>query len=155
MDQSAPEEMPASARLLGYAGLLPALASLLAVLFGNAEMRAVGFQTGAIYAALILSFLGGSWWGLALRVDDREEQSAIFAWGVVPCLIAWSCLYYLTSGGMLLLGALFLAALRMDVRLDQLGLTPAWWLQLRTPLSIGMAAMISMMGLVSWVRELG
>ena len=138
--QAADDQMtpPSSAWYLGMAGMLPTIGACLAVGFGNAEWLVRGYETGFVYGALILSFLGGTWWGLTTRIEDRSEQASLFAWSVVPPLVAWVCLFDRQPASLLLLAALFLAALRTDWRLGKLGVAPRWWMRLRAPLSIGM-----------------
>ena len=45
---------------------------------------------GSVYAALILSFLGGLWWMEALIRQDRRALPYIAA--VAPSLIGWAIL---------------------------------------------------------------
>ncbi len=54
-----------AARILGFAGLAPALACLAGVFIGGGEWRYISLAAGFGYAAVIFSFLGGMWWGLA------------------------------------------------------------------------------------------
>jgi len=140
---------PLPALALGASGLLPAFAACVAVLMGPVEWRASAATVCATYAAIILSFLGGAWWGLASRGDGGHwprPPVAVFAASVLPSLAAWGALLLDRMSGLMLLGLLFLAVLPGDAWLARGGLAPAWWLSLRVPLSLGMAALAVVAG---------
>lgn len=124
--------------MLGAAGLVPALAAAVAVLWGPPSWRDAAATAGAAYAALILSFLGGTWWGLASRAPDATAGRA-FAVAVLPSLAGWAALLVDRGAGLILLGLLLIAVLPGDAWLARSGLAPAWWLSLRVPLSAGLA----------------
>ncbi|MDH3538182.1 MAG: DUF3429 domain-containing protein [Gammaproteobacteria bacterium] len=56
--------------LLGYAGLIPFVVPALLIAAG-AEYSQLSLQLAAAYAFGIISFLIGSWWGMALSTGSR------------------------------------------------------------------------------------
>ncbi len=81
-----PPPLPRIAIILGLAGLAPQVWALLAT-FREAD-RYIGLAAGYFYAALIFSFLGGLWWGVAASRKDAPEWLYLAA--VVPSLIAFA-----------------------------------------------------------------
>ena len=67
MIASEDQAVPPVARWLGYAGLLPQALAFVAVAAGEVGGRFTALALSYAYAALILSFLGGMWWGLAAQ----------------------------------------------------------------------------------------
>ena len=145
----APSRVPVPAMVLGYAGLLPPLAGIAARAAEIADGRGSGPVTplllvgGLLYGALILSFLGGMWWGAAAA---KREGPALRRWltlSVMPSLVALLCLlasgFNARGGGALLALALAITPL-VDRSLSAEGLVPAWWMRLRVPLTFGLAA---------------
>ncbi|MXO52254.1 DUF3429 family protein [Erythrobacter gaetbuli] len=141
-------EIPGLARVLGLSGLLPQAACLFALLFGPPEWREPALRIAAIYAALILSFLGGLWWGIAAGAPAAERRRALgWLWiaAVTPSLVALACFLPWAFGGrwpepsLVMLGAALLISLGVDARLGSLA--PRWWMALRVPLSVGLGAM--------------
>ncbi|EDX80246.1 hypothetical protein BBAL3_1403 [Brevundimonas sp. BAL3] len=57
--------LPPFARVLGFAGLLPQAAAVAVLILGGPDVRFAALSLAYAYAALIFSFLGGVWWGLA------------------------------------------------------------------------------------------
>jgi ABC-type transport system involved in cytochrome c biogenesis permease subunit len=70
------------AHRLGYAGLIPFVG--LAFQFED-ETSVSAFMS---YAAVILSFLGGIHWGVAMR-DHRLASNTVLAVSMLPSLMAW------------------------------------------------------------------
>lgn len=142
---------PATARALGFAGLLPQLAASYVLLENNAEWRFTALAMAYAYAALILSFLGGLWWGLAARADKAPAWLWIAA--VVPSLVAlasgwpWAVGEPWPGPSLLLLGGALIAALGVDWQLQRSAIAPGWWLALRVPLSIGLGLITIAIGL--------
>ncbi len=146
MDTNAPARLPSLARLLGFSGLLPQAAAVALLVGGGAELRPLALGLAFGYAALIFSFLGGVWWGLAAAARGKAPA---WVWGVavLPSLLALAAAWPLASGesdmGLSLgpLGGFIALSVLVDVRLKALGLTPEGWLGLRLPLSLGLGAL--------------
>ena len=135
------------ARALGAAGLLPML-GVLFVLLGNFDGgdRHGALLIGHAYAALILSFLGGLWWGLGSAAGDRAP-GWLWVAAVMLSLIAFFPMVGMVLGvvdvrmALGVTGVALLLALLVDRALGRAGLTPAWWMSLRTPLSLGLGGL--------------
>lgn len=129
-----------SARLLGFAGLLPQLVCLAAVF--DDGTRYMALSAAFFYAALILSFLGGFWWGLAVASPGAPQW--VYGVAIVPSLFAfatgvpWMIGATWPGPSLALLGIALIAALWVDVRLNRLDLMPDWMLSLRILLSVGL-----------------
>jgi hypothetical protein len=135
---TAPAALPPAARLLGLAGLLPSIA-MVAVLLLRPEHAAWAAAAGLAYGATIASFVGGAWWGLAARAEKVEPRLLVLS--VLPSLTAWPALLVPPATGLLVLALVFAALLPTDRRLVADGVAPGWWMALRVPLSLGMAAL--------------
>lgn len=137
--------VPRLPRLLGLLGLLPMLACLGYALVGDPEWAATARVIGGLYAGLILSFLGGAWWGTAAAAPAAEGRGTLgWVWvaAVTPSLIALGAgIWWLLDPSrpqpsLVVLGFALLASPLVDTRLKQMGLTPRWWTALRWPLSL-------------------
>lgn len=136
--------MPRSARLLGFSGILPAFAAVLVAIFHDArDIQLFATAIALLYGGLILSFIGGAWWGLAAKQADQSHVQralvisvipSLYAWGAVAC--GWIIADYALSA--LLLSAGFAVSLYVDKWLIKQGTAPAWWMTLRNPLSTAM-----------------
>ena len=117
---------------LGQAGLLPFVGGAALVWFVHPDVHPYVALGLSAYAALILSFLGGLHWGIAMRM--ASPPASLFAWGVVPSLLAWAALMMPPSAGLVLHGVLLLVCYAGDRRVyPRHGL--AGWLTLRFRLS--------------------
>lgn len=141
--------VPALPRWLGLAGLLPQLAALAYVWAGDAAWLDTARIAGGLYAGLILSFLGGIWWGLAASAPAAGGRGTIgWVWvaAVGASLVAFAAgLWWLADPArpqppLVVLGFALLASPLVDLRLRALALAPQWWMQLRWPLSLGLGA---------------
>ena len=149
------KQMPPAARFLGYAGLLPQLACLAAAWFGPPEWRWSALAIGWAYAALILSFLGGLWWGLAAGSPDIGRRAPNWLWvaSVTPSLLAlgtyvpWVFGAQWPGPSLIALGVAIVLSLLVDMRL--VTVRPVWWLSLRLPLSLGLGAATILLGLAA------
>ncbi|WP_322522207.1 DUF3429 domain-containing protein [Guyparkeria halophila] len=118
------------ARLAGYAGLIPFVIPLLVVWFepGHAE-AAIAAQHA--YAALILSFLGGIYWGVAM-----SRQVVGWFWlSVLPSLWAWPALLLPTFAGTVMLAGGFALMLLLDRAARRQDVIREWFFRLRLTLS--------------------
>ena len=123
-----------TARLLGQLGLLPFGLGALLVWAGLApELHRFVTQALSVYAAVIISFLGGIYWGLAMR--HSAPPAKLFIWGVVPALVAWPAVLMPPYAGLVVHGALLMVCYVVDRRLyPTLGVSA--WLTLRFRLSV-------------------
>ncbi|VWX48330.1 DUF3429 domain-containing protein [Novosphingobium sp. 9U] len=98
---------------------------------------------GYAYPALILSFLGGMWWGLAAR-HAGEPPAWVWLAAVAPSLVAlatavpWAIGATWPAPSLVALGVSLLLSLLVDRQLATIGLAPLWWMSLRNPLSLGL-----------------
>ena len=141
--EMAPFPVGRTAFALGFAGLLPQAAAAL--------LAALGYFSGGVvalaYAALILSFLGGMWWGLAMFT--RVAQPVLVALAVVPSLLAGAILALAAVDlrlGLVAMGCAILLTLPVDRALVTRGIAPANWMRLRVPLSLGLGGLTILVG---------
>ena len=130
------------ARLAGYAGLLPFVAPLL-VIWGEPAWAAQAIAVQQAYAALILSFLGGIYWAVALN-----RQAAGWIWlSVLPSLWAWPALLIPPVAASVMLAAGFALMFLLERSARKQGWIRAWFYQLR--LTLGTVAIFTLLlGLV-------
>jgi hypothetical protein len=133
--------IPAAAAWLGGLGLIPFVAMTLVLVAGG---PALPFAPGLAligYGAVILSFLGGIHWGVALRptVDLHNDSSPIavsLVFGVIPSIIGWIALLLPLATATALLCAGFALQLWLDLRTIAQGRLPAWFARLRIILTV-------------------
>jgi hypothetical protein len=142
------DSLPLNARRFGYAGLLPQIAALAAVVYGGeARWSALALSFG--YAALIFSFLGGVWWGLALAAPRVPRW--VFGAAVLPSLLALALWYPWMVGEtwpgpeLVALGILIAASPLVD---RAIGFAPAGWMALRWQLSLGLGGLTLAIGVI-------
>lgn len=119
----APGPNPVALRL-GYAGLVPFVlgAALVWLTYGDAQYYSTLALAG--YAAVVVSFLGGIHWGLGFR--QAEPSPALFAWGVVPSLVAWIAVVMPAYAGLVVLGIALIACYAVDRRVYPRQGAAAW-----------------------------
>lgn len=137
--------MPVWARFLGFAGLIPVAAGVASAVFHPArDIQLISVAVTLLYGGLILSFIGGAWWGLAARTAEAAALKVWLILSVIPQLWAWAVIayawvvakYWQASLG---LAIAFAAVLLVDARLHAKAIAPPWWMKLRKPLSWSMA----------------
>jgi len=133
--------LPAPARILGPAGLIP-FAGLALLAAALPDWRPVLLLLLQAYGATIAAFLGAVHWGFALRPAPGEERVAWarFGLGVVPALLAWVALLVPLRGGLVGLAAILAATAAVETLAARRGLVPAAYLRLRWVLSLGAGA---------------
>lgn len=140
-------KVPLPALLLGFAGLIPpvGLTAVALLDLGLFAPSTPGFVL--TYAAVILSFLGGSWWGFVSR--QERPGWVLLGISVLPALAGWAAIFSFQPPAALfaLTGAL-VATLAVDALLVRRRLAPRWWMKLRVPLSLLLALCC---GLSGWV----
>jgi len=124
---------PSTAALrYGYAGLLPFVGGAVLVWLVRAELRAHVALALATYGAVIVSFLGGIHWGLAM--GPAAGSPGRFGWAMVPPLVAWVGVLMPPSAGLVVMGVMLVVCYLADRRL-YLSTGHARWLTLRFRLS--------------------
>lgn len=143
--RTASARMSPPARWLGYAGLIPQILLAAVVIGGPVKFGPPAIGLALSYSALILSFVGGAWWGLAA---NQKMRVPLWLWlaAIAPALIAFAAIGALAIGssvraGLLVTGASLIAALGVDSKLAANGFCPPGWLRLRTPLSLGLGGL--------------
>ncbi|WP_404296176.1 DUF3429 domain-containing protein [Halomonas sp.] len=134
---------------LGLAGLIPFLALSSASWLAPMAWQVIAVPAFLYYSAVILSFLGGVQWGVAMSLesDDSGGFRSRLALSMVPSLIAWPALLLHP-----VIGAWVLIAGFLLVRLHECGkmsreLLPVWYQSLRNLLT---AVVVVCHGLVIW-----
>lgn len=144
---------PASALLLGVAGLIPFFGLSLGVgLVGDpvlAERMTLAF---VFYAAAILSFLGGVGWGLAMNETDAAQRGLAFGISIVPALIAWAGAFINVQNldfTLAIFAAAFFVQGGWDFHLMQTRRAPRWFGRLRLGLTVAVLISIA----VAWMMQ--
>jgi hypothetical protein len=130
--------LPAPAKLLGPAGLIP-FASLAAGVWAGWPSAAWALVA---YGATILAFLGAVHWGLAMRAPAAERRADWWrlGLGVLPALLGWLALMLPLSIGLGLLALAILGTASVEALGARAGLVPEGYQRLRWILSGGAAA---------------
>lgn len=134
--------VPSAAAWLGGLGIIPFAGLSLATPFAADGLQVKLLFALMAYGAIILSFLGGIHWGLAIGAAPQTDNTLLrrIALSIVPSLVAWAALLAPSSIGFLVLAAVFVAMLLVDIRASRLHEAPAWYPKLRWPLSCGAVA---------------
>ena len=143
--------MPSAARWLGAGGVIPFAVLALGSAFGDAALGLRVVPALIAYGAVILSFLGGVHWGLAIAGFGAAGSAAMWphlGLSVVPSLVGWAALLVPTSAGLPVLAAAFAAMLVIDLRATRRGAAPAWYPLLRWPLTAAVVAALVIAALV-------
>lgn len=128
------QRIPPVAAALGYGGLIPFAAGALVCWVGG-DIGATGAQVLRAYSAVILAFLGGVPWGLALASETNALGERLTV-GVVPALVAWIALLLPVATALGVLVGAFAALYAWDARRNLRG-TPTWFGRLRRHLTAG------------------
>lgn len=163
------EPVAVRATWLGYGGLLPfafaALIMWLAPYYVPIGFAGAVMQWELFYGAIILSFMGGVRWGLAMMepaVDIRGQATlGRLTASVAPALIGWMALIpdsfipfgepgYVVRHVVLLVAFLYL--MDSDLRAVRDGAAPAWYGPLRKKLTIFLALLMTLiiLRLILW-----
>lgn len=144
-----PISLSPTARVLGYAGLLPQIFCVAMVVTGH-EWRFSALAGGYAYAAAIFSFLGGVWWGQA--VQSGRASAGAYALAVMPSLLAvalflpWTFGWEWPGPALMYLGALILGSPLID---RALGFAAPDFMRLRWHLSLGLGLLTIALGLLA------
>lgn len=133
---------------LGLAGLIPFVMLACLQWFSVPGWRMLAGSALLSYGALIVSFLGGIHWGLAMR--GRSVAPARLVWGVLPSLLGWLAVLLDSPWGQAVLAVSLLACLMVDRSVYRtLGLQA--WLPLRATLTVVATLSVVTGGLAYWL----
>ena len=125
--------------MLGLAGLVPFVATALASWWAPLAWQAPALAAFLYYSAVILSFLGGIHWGLAMGRDAPTSPAfrrrALLS--MTPSLIAWPALLWGGVPGTVLLMLGFVAVRGYEASAAGAAGLPGWYRALRHVLTGG------------------
>jgi hypothetical protein len=127
-----------SVTVLGLLGLAPFFFFAILILKTPHDTFALkGFYE---YSAIVLSFLGGTHWGVLAQARSVGQTSSFrlyWLWSIFPPFVAWLVLWFPpTWQGIVALIFMNILQYAMDVRLTKLNILPFWLLQLRRVLTL-------------------
>lgn len=138
MNTSDTSRAPGAALVLGVLGILPFVVFALASHLTEGFIQAQAWFALTAYGAVILSFLGGVHWGMAIaRNYPATIMTPRLIISVVPSLFGWAALMMPTVIGLLTMALAYGAMLWTDFHATRLGHAPAWYPRLRLPLTAG------------------
>ncbi len=145
-------QIPAVAKWLGALGAMPFVLFALAGLFWESPAQQHVHFALAAYGSVILSFLGGIHWGLAIADTDtgrgNVSRAVQLGLSVVPPLVGWGALLITGPSGLLVMAAAFFGMLLFDQHASQKGEVPTWYLKLRPPLTAVVVISLTLAALV-------
>ena len=118
--------------------MLPFAACALQIATGQplaARMTGPALYALLIYGAVVLSFLGGIQWGLAVASADRSDAWRRFGFSILPAAAAWAALWINGRAGLITLAVAFVIWAAYELWSTGLGEAPAWYGRLRFMLS--------------------
>jgi hypothetical protein len=123
--------------VLGLAGLLPFLVTSATAWLGPTVWQVIAIKAFVYYSAVILSFLGGVQWGVAMIGDspDTAPFRTRMLLAMVPSLIAWPALLLHPINTLWVLAVGFMQADQHELSRDGGELLPRWYQSLRTLLT--------------------
>ena len=145
--------IPKAALILGLAGVLPFVVfGLLAITLGGGSVTPKLADTLLIgYGAVILSFIAGVRWGLALTVPNESDQALQLTVSTVPSVIAWAACFMPFAYGLPLLAFTHAAIAVWDIRAMHNGRGPVWYAKLRMILASLAVGILVIVGLVRYI----
>lgn len=116
------------AQLLAYGGVMPLVAAIFAQ-YMKLDMDALGLARS--YAAVIISFLCGTHWGLFIGHSNKVPHN-LFITSTFAAVAGWISLLLPEIKTALVMQSLcFLYLMVLDYRMKRSGLLPAWYYALR------------------------
>lgn len=123
--------------LLSLAGVMPFAGLAIVLVFAPREYPQFGLAGIAllIYGAIILSFLGGIRWGIALTRAEGRSATQVFVLSVIAPLTGWVAVFVDQPGGFILLAIAFLAHGIWDYGAWCTDVMQEWFVKLRMMVS--------------------
>jgi len=130
------DRAPLAATIIGWAGVIPFVVGAV----GPIAIPDIGFAAfvalaTSVYGALVLSFLGGIRWGMAMGPLYGSERNQGFLLSALPPAAAWVALMLPHYQQIAVLIAAFLLQAWLDVRAVGEGRAPVWFAPLRIRLT--------------------
>ena len=136
--------VPKPALWLGASGALPFVACAIASLAAPELLAGQATVALIAYGAVILSFLGGVHWGMAIAIAGpgwgQSPPARRLIVSVIPSLVAWAALLVAVKPALYLLAVSFLAMLFIDMTAARQAEAPGWYPRLRLPLTLTVVA---------------
>lgn len=144
-------KIPYAPLILGLLGLIPFVwgaatvhvDDLAALGLQYMGPRFIGPYVQLFYGSVILSFMSGVLWGFATKATGAQAATG-YTLAVLPAL--WA--FFMTGGGPTSAGTNlifgFLGVLLLDFAFSRWGLTPPWWMALRTLLTAIVVACLTL-----------
>ncbi|MEW5421246.1 DUF3429 domain-containing protein [Amorphus sp. 3PC139-8] len=141
--------VPPLARTISLVGAIPIAAGAVLLWIG-----AIGGLTGEFvsvalkgYSAVILSFLGGVHWGLALAASDPGSRNRELLVSIVPALVGWVAILFVPKVALMVLTIAFVAQGLFDIWIALKDHAPNWYARLRAE----MTAIVCVILLIAWL----
>ena len=131
-------KVPLPAAWLGGLGAIPFVTLSSATPFLDSGNQVFVVNALATYGAIILSFLGGIHWGMAIISQSKSGNSKLrntLIVSVLPSLAAWCSLFLPERKALIILAGAMALMLWFDLRVSRAGQAPPWYPTLRMPLS--------------------
>lgn len=134
--------IPPAAAALGAAGFMPFVGLPLAQLWELTPLGQPWLPVLALYAAVILSFMGAVHWGLAMaegggQTGAPSDPAWRYGASVVPALVGWFAVAFLPQViALRIIATAFAALLAYDLYAARSGLAPPWYPTLRWRLTL-------------------
>ena len=122
--------------VLGLAGLIPFWGLAFVVVFAEKSLSFSALKLQIAYGAIILSFLGGIHWGIAVQSIEKATWSRM-GWGIILSLVGWGAIFTPHIYSIAILGMALFSALVVDLKLVDNYSEGAWYRTLRFILSFG------------------
>jgi hypothetical protein len=112
--------LPLFATYLGYGGVLPFLGLAIGSYMGFDLEVLLGLSVEAwmaVYAAIILSFLGAIYWGVVIALNEKlnaNEINVLLIYSITPALLAWISFLFSLKITLLILSLLVLFSYFLD-----------------------------------------
>ncbi|MCU6435151.1 DUF3429 domain-containing protein [Undibacterium sp. Jales W-56] len=138
---------------LGFSGLIPFVLLSLACWIVHPDWLGYFIKAQLSYGIIILSFLGGLHWGVALMSHDRDtaDTRKALLWGVIPTMIAWCSMVNMAIGFLVqMIG--FAVAYQVDKRLYLSYELPDWFIILRRRLTVVVVTALALTFVAANVR---
>jgi len=134
---------PRAALVFGLGGLIPFIALTLLALAAPTLGHCDWLLVLALYAAVIVSFVGALHWGYAVKEGAQGRDAWLrYGWSVVPALTAVIALQLTIRSGLRLDALMIVSALLVDQWIDQRKQISEWMRSLRLLLTVIVATLL-------------